>query len=100
MYVSRIDDIVQYIEQKLLPGEVCVKLGICTKTGDMRYTTFRRPSRKHQRRLKSVCKACSRYEKFIEEHLKVYKSSSQKMRGLIAANCADWASSAMEEKVT
>ena len=98
--MAKVDEIAQYIEKRLSPGAVCVELGICPKTKrGLRYEALQRPSKDHSLKVKSVCQACNKYESFIEQYVKEYKTSSKKMREMITANCHNSADSIMEGKV-
>ena len=94
------DEIAKYIEQKLSPGYVCVKLGFCANTSKGRwYKPLKRPSKKHKKTMKSVCNACSAYETFVQRKLDLYQANSKKMREYIQLYCRNAADTVDEEKV-
>lgn len=92
------DQIAKYIEQKLSPGGACVKLGYCASSGG-RGRKIKGPSRRHEKKMKSVCQLCSTYERIVEKKNEIYQANSKKMRDYVEVFCRNTADGEVAEKV-
>eukprot|EP00794_Sanderia_malayensis_P007902 gene7902-8756_t len=85
--LSKIDEIIQYIEKGLSPGDICKKLGLCPKKQSDDRLPLQASKLSGERQSTPVCKICDSIEKIFDKEMKNYKKSSWSLRSYLTDVC-------------
>eukprot|EP00795_Rhopilema_esculentum_P012145 gene12145-2752_t len=87
-YLSKIDEIIQYIEKGLMPNDICVKLGFCSKTvHETNNLSWQNVHVEYQTTARSVCRICHSTERIVKKDTRTIESSMRLMTKFAQIAC-------------
>ncbi len=96
-FLSKIDEIIQYIEKGLSPGEICKKLGFCPKAKiDMNAVPIKPDI---EPKTSPSCEVCDSISKTFGKEMKDYKNHAEKLQQYLIEVCRNTKQPHIQEKV-
>eukprot|EP00112_Aurelia_sp_Birch-Aquarium-sp1_P006986 Seg1762.12 transcript_id=Seg1762.12/GoldUCD/mRNA.D3Y31 product=Prosaposin protein_id=Seg1762.12/GoldUCD/D3Y31 len=100
-FLSKINEIIQYIEKGLTPKDICKTLGFCTKS-DNKWTQITESKPGHETRddsgSKAICGVCDSLGNLIKEETGHYKQTMRKMRSYMTEMCKHTKNEQLQER--
>ncbi|XP_065071828.1 uncharacterized protein LOC135696381 isoform X2 [Rhopilema esculentum] len=98
-YLSKIDEIIQYIEKGLMPNDICVKLGFCSKTvHETNNLSWQNVHEEYQTTARSVCRICHSTERIVKKDMRTFESSLRLMTKYAQIACISPLNENLKEK--